>query len=85
MDRKWIDSHRMKAGEPRSQDDATRLRERATLRKLVFMLKASHVVPVAFIQVTDFASDIMVIVQLALDGLCRRYLPLVARGLGDHY
>ena len=79
MDRRWIDAHRMKGGMPRIQDEATRLRERATLRKLLFMLKASHVVPVAFIQVTDFASDIMVIVQLALvDGLAADWVVCVA-------
>ena len=79
MDRRWIDAHRMKGGMPRIQDEATRLRERAALRKLSFMLKASHVVPVAFIQVTDFASDIMVIVQLALvDGLAADWVVCVA-------
>ena len=61
----WTEAHRMAVGAPREQDEATRLRERSALRKIVLMHKAAHVLPVALIQFTDFASDAMVIVQLA--------------------
>ena len=52
----------------RSQSSGTIARQ-ARARKIVFMQQAAHIVPVALIQLTDFASDVMVIVQLAtMDG-----------------
>ena len=69
----------MAAGAPREQDGATRLRERPAERKIVLMQKAAHVVPVALIQFTDFASDVMVIVQLAtMDGAGADWIVCVA-------
>ena len=79
----WTEAHRMAVGAPREQDEATQLRERSALRKIVLMQKAAHVVPVALIQFTDFASDAMVIVQLAtMEGAGADYNAcLVAVGL----
>lgn len=69
----------MAAGAPREQDGATRLHERPAERKIVLMQKAAHVVPVALIQFTDFASDVMVIVQLAtMDGAGADWIVCVA-------
>ena len=52
----------------RSQSSGTIARQ-VRARKIVFMQQAAHIVPVALIQLTDFASDVMVIVQLAtMDG-----------------
>ena len=51
----------------RSQSSGTIARQ-ARARMIVFMQQAAHIVPVALIQFTDFASDVMVIVQLAMDG-----------------
>ena len=61
----WLGAHRMRAGAPQRQDEETRRRERVAERKILFMQKAAHVVPVGLIQCADFASDVMVIVQLA--------------------
>jgi hypothetical protein len=79
----WTEAHRMAVGAPREQDEATQLRERPALRKIVLMQKAAHVVPVALIQFTDFASDAMVIVQLAtMEGAGADWIAcLVAVGL----
>ena len=79
----WTEAHRMAVGAPREQDEATRLRERSALRKIVLMHKAAHVLPVALIQFTDFASDAMVIVQLAtMEGAGADWIAcLVAVGL----
>ena len=79
----WTEAHRMAVGAPREQDEATRLRERSALRKIVLMQKAAHVLPVALIQFTDFASDAMVIVQLAtMEGAGADWIAcLVAVGL----
>ena len=46
-------------------DEATMRRERVAVRKILRMEKAAHVARVGLIQLTDFASDIMVIVQIA--------------------
>lgn len=52
----------------RTQSRGT-LSRQARAREIVFMQQAAHIVPVALIQFTDFASDVMVIVQLAtMDG-----------------
>jgi hypothetical protein len=72
----WIEGHRMAAPAPRGQGARLqRTQSRGTLsrqaraREIVFMQQAAHIVPVALIQFTDFASDVMVIVQLAtMDG-----------------
>ena len=79
----WTEAHRMAVGAPREQDEATQLRERSALRKIVLMHKAAHVLPVALIQFTDFASDAMVIVQLAtMEGAGADWIAcLVAVGL----
>ena len=79
----WTEAHRMAVGAPREQDEATQLRERSALRKIVLMQKAAHVLPVALIQFTDFASDAMVIVQLAtMEGAGADWIAcLVAVGL----
>ena len=61
----WLGAHRMRAGAPQQQDQETRQRERVAERKILVMQKAAHAVPVGVIQCADFASDVMVIVQLA--------------------
>ena len=63
LDGAWIEAHRMAVRAPREQDEATRLTARLP-PLIVFMQKAAHVVPVAFIQFTDFASDVLVVLQL---------------------
>ena len=61
QDARWIKAFRMQAGVLQELDEATMRR----VRKILRMEKAAHVVPVGLIQLTDFASDIMVIVQIA--------------------
>ena len=65
QDARWIKAFRMQAGVLQELDEATMRRERVAVRKILRMEKAAHVVPVGLIQLTDFASDIMVIVQIA--------------------
>ena len=65
-DSRWIDVFCMRMVALRRQDEATRLRESAAERKILFLAKLAHVVPVGLIQSTDFISDLMVIVQLAM-------------------
>jgi hypothetical protein len=64
-DARWIKAFRMQPGVLQELDEATMRRERVAVRKILRMEKAAHVVPVGLIQLTDFASDIMVIVQIA--------------------
>jgi hypothetical protein len=64
-DARWIKAFRMQAGVLQELDEATMRRERVAVRKILRMEKAAHVLPVGLIQLTDFASDIMVIVQIA--------------------
>ena len=63
----WIEGHRMAAPAPRGQGArlqrtqsavarGTRSRH-ARAREIVFMQQAAHIVPVALIQFTDFASE----------------------------
>ena len=65
QDARWIKAFRMQAAVLQELDDATVRRERIAVRKILRMEKAAHVLPVGLIQLTDFASDIMVIVQIA--------------------
>ena len=65
QDARWIKAFRMQAGVLQELDDATMRRERVAVRKILRMERAAHVLPVGLIQLTDFASDIMVIVQIA--------------------
>ena len=65
QDARWIKAFRMQAGVLQELDEATMRRERVAVRKILRMEKAAHVIPVGLIQLTDFASDIMVIVQIA--------------------
>ena len=65
-DTRWIDAFKMQAAVLQELDDAMRLLQRPAPRKILRFEKAAHVVPVALIQLTDFASDLTVIVQLAM-------------------
>ena len=65
QDARWIKAFRMQAAVLQELDEATVRRERVAVRKILRMERAAHVLPVGLIQLTDFASDIMVIVQIA--------------------